>query len=57
MDDEEFTRRLLLEEKVLVAHGSGFGPAGRGHIRLVFLPPPELLEEAFKRIARLLRSL
>ncbi len=57
VDDEEFTRRLLLEEKVLVAHGSGFGPAGRGHIRLVFLPPPELLEEAFKRIARLLRSL
>lgn len=53
LGDEEFTRRLLLEEKVLVAHGSGFGPAGRGHIRLVFLPPPEVMDEAFKRIGRL----
>jgi len=50
VDDEEFTRRLLLEEKVLVVHGSGFGPAGRGHVRLVFLPPPGILDEAFRRI-------
>lgn len=57
VDDEEFTRRLLLEEKVLVVHGSGFGPAGRGHVRLVFLPPREVVDEAFRRIGRLVEGL
>ena len=52
MGDEEFTRRLLLEEKVFVVYGSGFGPSGKGHIRLVFLPPREVIEEALERIER-----
>ncbi|MFZ8854645.1 MAG: pyridoxal phosphate-dependent aminotransferase, partial [Thermofilaceae archaeon] len=57
VDDEEFARRLLVEEKVLVACGSGFGPAGAGHIRLVYLPPIDELEEAFTRIERLTKRL
>lgn len=57
VDDEEFAGRLLVEEKVLVACGSGFGPAGAGHIRLVYLPPIDELEEAFTRIERLTKRL
>lgn len=57
MDDEEFARRLLLEEKVFVVYGSGFGPLGSGHMRIVFLPPIEVLEEAFRRIDRFIGRL
>ncbi|UNQ73997.1 aminotransferase class I/II-fold pyridoxal phosphate-dependent enzyme [Infirmifilum sp. NZ] len=57
MSDEEFARRLLLEEKVFVVYGSGFGPVGAGHVRLVFLPPLEVLEEAFNRIERFMRRI
>jgi len=54
-DDREFTRRLLVEEKVLVVHGSGFGEVGRSHFRAVFLPPLEILEEALDRIERFIK--
>lgn len=55
--DEEFTRRLLLEEKVFVVYGSGFGPNGKNHIRLVFLPPVEVIEEALERIERFIKRI
>jgi len=55
MGDREFAEKLLLEEHVLVVHGSGFGVYGQGHIRLVFLPPMETMEEAFYRIERFIR--
>ncbi len=55
MNDEEFAKRLLVEEKVFVVYGSGFGPSGANHIRLVYLPPIEVLEEAFNRIERFVR--
>ncbi|QOJ78586.1 aminotransferase class I/II-fold pyridoxal phosphate-dependent enzyme [Infirmifilum lucidum] len=55
MGDEEFARRLLVEEKVFVVYGSGFGPSGTNHVRLVYLPPIEVLEEAFNRIERFVR--
>jgi len=54
-DDREFVKKLLLEEKVLVVHGSGFGDGCKGHFRAVFLPPEEVLEEAFERIERFLK--
>ena len=42
---------LLREEGVLVVHGSGLCPVfGRGHFRMVFLPPKEVLEEALSKI-------
>lgn len=56
INDEEFARRLLLEEKVFVVYGSGFGPLGSNHIRLVYLPPLDVLEEAFQRIERFLKK-
>ncbi|MEM3647361.1 MAG: aminotransferase class I/II-fold pyridoxal phosphate-dependent enzyme [Thermofilum sp.] len=56
LSDEEFARRLLLEEKVFVVYGSGFGPLGSDHMRIVYLPPIEVLEEAFTRIERFARK-
>jgi len=55
-DDKAFVLRLLHEEHVLVVHGSGFSSElGRGHFRLVYLPPLDVLDEAFDRIDRFLR--
>ncbi len=47
-DDKEFVDRLLEEECVQVTRGSGFGDPG--HIRIVSLPPKEILETAIGRI-------
>lgn len=55
ISDEEFARSLLIEEKVFVVYGSGFGPHGSGHVRLVILPPLNILEEAFERIERFMK--
>jgi aspartate/methionine/tyrosine aminotransferase len=57
MSDEEFARRLLLEEKVFLVYGSGFGLLGANHVRLVFLPPIDVLEEAFTRIENFVRKI
>ena len=55
--DKKFVLDLLHEEHVLVVHGSGFSPQyGSGHFRLVALAPEELLNEAFDRIDRFVRS-
>ena len=35
---------------MLVVHGSGFGKYGEDHIRIVLLPPIEVLEEALDKI-------
>ena len=49
--DLEFVLELLKETGVLLVHGSGFDQNyGAGHVRGVFLPPVEMLEEAFNRI-------
>ncbi|MEM4810450.1 MAG: OAM dimerization domain-containing protein, partial [Thermofilum sp.] len=39
-----------------VVYGSGFGPLGSDHMRIVYLPPIEVLEEAFTRIERFVRK-
>ena len=54
-DDREFVEKLVREEKVLVVHGSGFGMLGKRHIRIVTLPPEEVLNEAFDRIDRFIK--
>ena len=55
-DDKQFVLDLLHEEHVLLVHGSGFSREyGSGHVRLVFLPEKEILEEAFDRINRFMK--
>ncbi|MBL8951306.1 MAG: aminotransferase class I/II-fold pyridoxal phosphate-dependent enzyme [Myxococcaceae bacterium] len=51
--DEQFVLKLLREEQVLFVHGEGFGQKpGTHHFRVVFLPPLEVLDEAFARFER-----
>jgi len=38
----------MLEDKhVVLVPGSGFGEQGYGHFRIVFLPPEDVIEQAF----------
>ncbi len=55
-NDKEFVKKLLLEENVLIVHGSGFGAHGENHFRAVLLPPLSILEEAFNRIEKFLEK-
>jgi aminotransferase len=49
---EEFTERLLMEERVAVVPGGAFGPSGEGHVRACYATSYEQLEEALIRIGR-----
>ena len=54
-NDKGFVLKLLKEQHLLLVHGSGFSHKyGQGHFRIVFLPSPEILNEAFDRINRFL---
>jgi aspartate/methionine/tyrosine aminotransferase len=47
----------LRETGVLVVNGSGFDPVyGAGHIRMVFLPPVPILEEALDALERFMKK-
>jgi len=49
--DLEFVLDVLQNTGVLFVHGSGFDVTyGAGHVRIVFLPPREVLEEALDRL-------
>ncbi len=51
--DEEFVLDVLREEGVLLVHGSGFGMApDHGYMRIVYLPPVDVLEAAIEGIGR-----
>jgi aminotransferase len=52
MSDEEFSEKLLFEEKVAVVPGSSFGAAGSGYIRCAYCTAYDKLEEALVRIER-----
>jgi len=58
ISDLEFTKRLILEEGVVVVHGSGFGQKpGTKHFRIVFLPEEKKLEKALEKISRFVKKL
>lgn len=57
LSEEEFTERLLLEEKVAVVPGIAFGESGRGYIRCSYANSLENIEEALLRMDRFIRSL
>jgi aminotransferase len=50
MSSDEFSERLLKEEKVLVVPGSAFGKCGEGFIRATYANSMENITEALKRI-------
>ncbi|MBN1244898.1 aminotransferase class I/II-fold pyridoxal phosphate-dependent enzyme [Candidatus Bathyarchaeota archaeon] len=55
--DMEFAVELLKETGVLLVHGSGFDPIyGAGHVRGVFLPPIETLEQALNEVERFMKK-
>jgi len=55
--DMAFALELLKETGVLLVHGSGFDPVyGAGHVRGVFLPPVETLEQAFNEVERFMKK-
>ena len=53
-DDERFVLDLLVSEKVLVVHGTGFNWPQPDHFRIVFLPRADELETAIGRLERFL---
>jgi aminotransferase len=53
LSSEEFSTKLLKEEKVAVVPGEAFGEAGRGFIRCAYAASMEDIEEAMNRIERL----
>jgi aspartate/methionine/tyrosine aminotransferase len=56
-NSKDFVMELMRETGVVVVFGSGFDPrTGEGHFRTVFLPPPEMLNEAFDKIERFIKS-
>ena len=55
-DDEQFALDLLMQEKVLMVHGSGFNWPRADHFRIVFLPHLEQLKEALGRLKNFLAS-
>jgi aminotransferase len=52
LTSDEFSERLLFEEKVAVVPGSAFGPSGEGHVRMTLATGYEQLQQALERIGR-----
>ncbi len=57
LDEGEFARRLLTEQKVAVVPGTAFGDAGKGHVRACFTANEQKLTLACDKIERMLASL
>jgi len=49
-DDKKFVLDLLYKKQILTVFGTGFGYPKPDHMRIVFLPPIEILEEAFNKL-------
>ncbi|HUU00556.1 MAG TPA: LL-diaminopimelate aminotransferase [Myxococcota bacterium] len=49
-DDIAFAARLIERAGVLVTPGSGFGPSGRGYVRLTLTLPEERITKALERL-------
>src|SRR3989440_1266469 len=57
LNDEEFSERLLLEEKVAVVPGSAFGKSGAGHVRASYATSLPNIQEALNRMERFISKL
>ena len=57
LSSDEFSERLLKEEKVAVVPGTAFGGAGEGYLRCCYATSMKEIEEALVRIKRFLGHL
>jgi aminotransferase len=57
LSSEDFSMKLLNEEKLVVVPGTAFGDAGEGFIRISYAYSIESLTEAFKRLKRFISKL
>ena len=54
VDDEKLVLDLLLQQRILLVQGSAFNIDDAHHLRVVFLPRVDVLEDAIKRLAHFL---
>jgi len=57
MTSEEFSDRLMAEQKVVVVPGTAFGAAGEGHVRCCYATDLEKIKTAVERIDCFLKTL
>lgn len=57
LSSNEFAERLLMEHRVAVVPGSGFGESGEGYIRCCYATSMPQIEEAMVRMRRFIDSL
>jgi len=57
LTDDEFSERLLKEEKVVVVPGNAFGARGKGHVRACYAASIEQIGEAMDRVERFISRL
>lgn len=57
LNEGDFARRLLADQKVAVVPGTAFGDAGQGHVRACFTANEEKLTAACDRIDKFLNTL
>jgi aminotransferase len=55
MSDDEFSERLLMEERVACIPGSAFGASGANHVRCSYATAYGQIEQALERMARFAR--
>ena len=55
-NDVDFALDLLVDQKILVVHGSGFNWPKPDHFRIVFLPTVEELAQSIDKIATFLKD-
>ena len=56
MTSEEFSEKLLVEEKVAVVPGSAFGQCGEGYVRCCYATSLKDIEEALTRMGRFVKK-
>ncbi len=55
LTDEQFSEKLLMEERVACVPGSAFGACGAGHVRCSYATAYDQIEQALERMARFAR--
>jgi aminotransferase len=56
MNSEEFSEKLLMEEKVAVVPGLAFGECGKGYVRCCYATSLADIEEALNRMGRFVKK-